>query len=75
MQIEVRAIKGRIAREAPNGPFIPEDRFVTVQKTRYITRLLDHHGDIELRTEEVVAKPTKQPEAQPKAESETKEKN
>jgi hypothetical protein len=49
MQIEVRAKKGRIARTAPDGPFIPEDEYVLVEMTPYINRLLNHWGDIEQR--------------------------
>lgn len=44
--IRVKATPGRIAREAPEGHFIPHDAFVAVQHTPYIERLLNHHGDI-----------------------------
>jgi len=52
-RIEVRAVKGRIARVEPNGPIIPQEGYTTVNKTRYIARLLDHWGDIELKPSKV----------------------
>lgn len=45
-RIRVRAKAGRIAREHPRGPIIPEDKFVAVQNTSYIQRLIHHHGDL-----------------------------
>lgn len=47
--IEVRTVKGRVAFDAPGGKQIPDDKFVSVRETPYIRRLLQHHGDIELR--------------------------
>lgn len=49
MRIEVKAKAGRVARTSPQGPFIPEDRYVVVEKTSYIERLLNVHGDIEAK--------------------------
>lgn len=65
MRISVKAVEGRIARTSPDGPFIPSDQYVNVEKTPYITRLLDFHGDIEL--EPVKAKKTTAAKAPPKA--------
>jgi hypothetical protein len=45
--IYVRTVPGRIAREAPRGPYIPSDQWVEVQVTPYIMRLLHVHCDIE----------------------------
>jgi len=45
--IYVRTKPGRIARQSPAGPAIPEDHYVGVQRTRYIDRLLNVHKDIE----------------------------
>lgn len=47
--IYVRAKPGVIARMSPRGPVIPHDKYVPVEDTAYIRRLLDHHGDIEKR--------------------------
>lgn len=47
-RIKVKAKPGRIARESPRGPIIPDDRFVTVEKTSYIRRLIEHHQDVEV---------------------------
>jgi hypothetical protein len=49
--IYVRTKPGRIAREAPKGNLIPEGKYVPVQHTPYIERLLSVHGDIEARQE------------------------
>ena len=57
-KISVRAVTGRIARTAPNGPFIPHDAFVEVELTAYVQRLLHVHGDIEV---EPLAQPKQQP--------------
>jgi hypothetical protein len=44
--VVVKAIEGRIARTSKHGEFIPSDRYVRVEYTAYIKRLLDVHGDI-----------------------------
>lgn len=46
--VKVKAKPGRVARTSARGDFIPEDRFVSVHKTPYITRLIEHHEDLEL---------------------------
>lgn len=46
--IKVRAVAGRVARTARDGEFIPHDRYVRVDYTPYIERLLNVHGDIEV---------------------------
>lgn len=46
--VSVRAVEGRIARTSARGGFIPSDQYVAVQNSRYIQRLLNVHGDIEL---------------------------
>lgn len=50
-RIKVRAVPGRIVRTAPNGDFIPSDRFVTVEHTHYIERLILVHADLEVEPE------------------------
>lgn len=45
--IYVRTKPGRIARISPKGEFIPHDRFIGVRQTPYVSRLLNHHKDIE----------------------------
>ena len=48
MHISVRAVTGRIARTSARGDVIPHDRYIPVEKSHYINRLLDHWGDIEV---------------------------
>lgn len=57
--ISVRAVAGRVARKSPKGDFIPHDRYVPVEKTEYVARLLHVHGDIELEPEKPKAAPAK----------------
>lgn len=45
-KILVRAIEGRLARNGPQGSFIPHDRDMLVSLTPYIDRLLNVHKDI-----------------------------
>jgi len=45
--IYVRAKEGRVARVSPRGDFIPHDKWKGVRPSPYISRLLNHHGDIE----------------------------
>lgn len=44
--IKVKAAEGRVARDGPNGRYIPADKFMEVQETAYIRRLIDVHGDL-----------------------------
>lgn len=48
-QIYVRTKPGRVARTAPRGDLIPTDRFIAVQPSAYIDRLINIHGDIEVQ--------------------------
>jgi hypothetical protein len=64
MRIEVKAKPGRIARTAPDGPFIPDDEYVAVELTPYVDRLLNVWGDIEQRSTEAVKPPVKKPAAE-----------
>lgn len=57
--IYVRAKEGRVARVSPRGEFIPHDNWKGVRSSPYISRLLNHHKDIELYTGE-------KPKASPK---------
>lgn len=66
--ISVRALPDRISREAPDGPFIPSDRYVNVAHTPYIERLLNVHGDIEQEPAK------KAPPAEPKEPAKTSQK-
>ena len=45
-RVRVRAVAGRIARTSPRGDFIPHDRYITVERTTYIDRLISVHGDV-----------------------------
>lgn len=58
-RIYVRTLPGRVARESRNGEFIPSDRFVPVAPSAYIDRLLNVHGDIEVRKDAPKPKPDK----------------
>lgn len=51
-RIQVRAKPGRVAFSAPRGgKRIPEDEVgILVERTSWIQRLLDVHGDIEIVT-------------------------
>lgn len=58
--IRVKAVAGRIARNGPRGELIPDDRFVTVDVTPYILRLINKHGDLTVEPEKKPA-PVKAP--------------
>ena len=66
-RIEVKCVEGRIARTDPQGPFIPDDRFIKVEETPYIRRLIDVHGDL-------MVKPPVAETAAPKPPAPTKKK-
>lgn len=55
--ISVRSLAGRLARTSPRGPFIPSDRYIDVEATSYVMRLLNVHGDIELNPAPLVVEP------------------
>jgi len=44
--VRVKAKPGRVARTAPRGQLIPEDRFVSVPWTAYMDRLVNVHKDV-----------------------------
>lgn len=47
MFISVKAAPGRVAFSAPRGgERIPNDRFVLVENTPWVARLIEHHGDL-----------------------------
>jgi hypothetical protein len=46
--IRVKTVPGRLAYTAPRGgKVIPTDRYVEVEHTAYVDRLLNFHQDIE----------------------------
>lgn len=50
-KISVKAVEGRVAFDAPrNGKQIPTDKFVTVQDTPWVRRLIEVHGDVVVET-------------------------
>jgi hypothetical protein len=56
-KINVKAEKGRVAFSAPrNGFRIPEDKFVPVEDTPYIRRLIEYHGDLVVESTKKSAK-------------------
>ena len=44
--VRIKALEGRVVRVAPQGAFVPTDRFVTAKRTPYVQRLIDVHGDV-----------------------------
>jgi len=56
-RIKVKAVPGRVARTSRYGDFIPSDQFVSVERSPYINRLLNVHGDIVEEPAKPVAKP------------------
>jgi len=59
MLISIKCRKGRVAFSAPiNGNLIPTDRFVPVEKTPYIDRLINFHKDVEVEVTTTVEKKT-----------------
>lgn len=66
--VTVRALPGRVANTAPRGGKpIPEDRWITVQRTPWIDRLIEHHGDLEVKPEEPQSAPVPIPARKGKA--------
>lgn len=67
-KISVKAVQGRVAFTAARGGVrIPADKYVEVDKTPWIDRLLEVHGDIEAKGKTSSKKPTPKPEDAPKA--------
>lgn len=61
-RVRVKAVPGRVVRESPRGDFIPSDRYVQVDLTPYVQRLISFHGDLlveEPKTETKAAPPVK----------------
>lgn len=51
-KISVKAVEGRVAFSAPRGGTqIPNDRFVKVQDTPWVRRLIEVHGDVVIEDE------------------------
>lgn len=45
--VMVKAVEGRLAfTKARRGVRIPDNKFISVENTRWIRRLANHHGDI-----------------------------
>lgn len=59
--IKVMAVEGRVVRESPRGPMIPSDRYVSVENTRYIQRLIHVHGDLLAEPDKVKPVPASTP--------------
>lgn len=55
-RVYVRTKPGRVARVAPQGRYIPNDQFIATELTPYVSRLANHHGDIELSRTDPSAK-------------------
>lgn len=65
--ISIKAKPGRVAfTAAKRGDRVPTDRYIQVQMTPWINRLLNVHGDIEVEPAPA-AKPEAKPEAAPAA--------
>lgn len=55
-RVYVRTKPGRVARAAPQGVYIPQDKYIPVPLTPYVERLANYHGDIDIsRTDPSVA--------------------
>ena len=63
--VSVKAVEGRIARSAPDGPFIPHNEFVTVAHTHYVDRLINVHGDVIVEPEAKAKPAIAEPDAKP----------
>lgn len=64
-KVEVKCLEGRVAfTAARGGARIPTDKYIQVTMTPWIDRLINHHGDIELKPEEEPATPV-QPKVKP----------
>lgn len=62
--ISVKAREGRVVRESPTGKFIPTDKFVSVENTAYVRRLIHEWGDLEVEPTKAPSK-AKSPEPAP----------
>lgn len=72
--ISVKTKPDRIAYDAPKGgQRIPNDKFVEVQHTHWIERLIHHHGDLEVE-KAPAAKPDQKPAPAPVADKTTQDK-
>lgn len=60
-RVYVRTKPGRVARVAPQGVYIPEDKFIATELTPYVSRLANHHGDIDLSRTNPDAKQSDEP--------------
>jgi hypothetical protein len=57
--VEVRTLPDRLAyTDASMKTRIPNDRFITLPRTKYIDDLINVHGDIEVKSAEPSAAPT-----------------
>lgn len=45
-KIRVKAVEGRVARVSPKGEMIPHDRYILVDLTPYMARLINVHEDV-----------------------------
>lgn len=61
-RVNVKTKPGRVAFTAMRGERIPNDRYVPVELTPWIQRLLEVHGDIEREREREPAAPAAKPE-------------
>lgn len=68
MLISVKTKHGRVAYTAARGgELIPTDRFVLVDDTPWIRRLIDYHEDIEVEGAKATDKPAKSDKSAPAA--------
>lgn len=74
--ISVKTKPGRVAYTAPKGgERISNVSFVAVEKTPWIVRLIEHHGDLEVESAKApAAKPDSKPAPAPVADKPTSDK-
>jgi hypothetical protein len=74
-KVKVKAVEGRVAFTAPRGGVrIPTDDYVLTNRTAWIDRLHDHHGDIIFEADEapvIQDKPAKKAATDKPAQTET----
>lgn len=60
--VKIKAKPDRVARVSPRGSFIPSDRFIPVEETPYIRRLINVHKDVIVEPKKPVVTAAPKPE-------------
>jgi len=59
-KLRVKAVEGRVARVSPQGEMIPHDRYILVDVTPYMARLINVHGDVTVEQTQPAQIPAKE---------------